>query len=532
MTVDWFHAIADRLADPVLLLSPAGIVDASNPVARRALGRGVDGTDLTARVDAPDDFRRYLTLAARSGSPLPGGLSIDGAQLRWRCDASVTIVGGRPALVLQLRPSNETVRRFMALNQQIDRLNAEVRRRQLLERERESLLESERLARAAAEEASRFKDQLLTAVSHELRTPLQAIQGWLTLIRKSPGDLERLARGLNVIERNVAAEVKLTEDLVDVSLAISGRMKLDLQPVDLELVIRQAVDSALPAAEAKGQRIQVMANVGNCVINGDHARLLQVVWNLLANATRYTPKGGRIQIVLKRINSHAEISVSDTGEGIAPEVLPYIFDRFRRADGSSTRRQGGLGLGLSIARHLVELHGGFVIVESEGLGRGSTFTVNLPLPVFRAREATIAAPEGSHADAAGALAGIHILLVEDHKDSRELLETILLDEGARVTAVDSAASAREVFRKGALDIVVSDIEMPEEDGFTFLRKLRDLERELGRAPVSAIAVSAHTIGDARLHALRAGYHTFLSKPLMPDELVATIANLCRVRGAP
>lgn len=531
MRPDWFHAVADRLADPVLLVSPAGIVGASNPAARRTLGRDLDGADLVARADAPDRFRRYLTLAARSTSPLPGAVNLDGVQPRWRCDASATALLGGRAVVLQLRTSSETGRRFLALNQQIDRLNAEVRRRQSLELEREELLERERRARAAAEEASRFKDELLAAVSHELRTPLQAIQGWLTLIRKSPNDPERLARGLEVIERNVAAEAQLTEDLVDVSLAITGRMKLDLEPVDLELVIRQAVDSALPTAEAKSQRIQVVANVGNCVVNGDAARLLQVVWNLVANATRYTPKGGRIQIVLKRVNSHAEISVSDTGEGIAVEMLPYVFDRFRRVDGSSTRRHGGLGLGLSIVRHLVELHGGFVMVDSDGLGRGSTFTVNLPLPMFQPHAAAVARSAGVDRSA-GMLVGVRALLIEDHDDSRELLAAILDDEGAQVTAVACAASAREAFRAEPPDIVISDIEMPDEDGFTLMRKLRDIERELERPPVNAIALSAHSIGDARLHALRAGYHTFLSKPVLPDELVAMVANLCRGREAP
>ncbi len=535
MSYEWFHAVADRLTDALLLLSPEGDTLALNPVARRVLDNGGDApVSLRELVQDSAALERYLALASRSDSPLPGSLRLRVGAGRWRCDASSASFADGTYLVLQLRSASEVVARFVTLNEQIDKLHAEIRRRELLEQEREVLLAGERRARAAAEDASRFKDELLASVSHELRTPLHAISGWLSLIQDNVEDRALLARGLEVIARNVAAESQLTEDLVDASLMVTGRMKLQLQGVDLEQVIRQAVDSARPAAEAKRQRIEVLASAGTCVVNGDPARLLQVVWNLLANATKHTPKGGRIQVVLRRVESHAEVSVSDTGEGIDAEVLPYVFDRFRRADGSSTRRHGGLGLGLTIVRHLVELHGGVVLAHSDGRDEGSTFIVSLPLPIFRHRRAATTLPNVDDQAAPKALAGLHVLLVEDHDDSRELLNAILRSEGAITVAVDSSAEAQRAFRERAPDIVVSDIEMPEEDGFTLMRKLRSAERELERVPVPAIAISAHTIGDARLHALRAGFQTFLPKPATPAELIATVASLCSgsMRTAP
>jgi CheY-like chemotaxis protein/two-component sensor histidine kinase len=310
-------------------------------------------------------------------------------------------------------------------------------------------------------------------------------------------------------------------------------MKLSVQQVDLEQVVRQAIESIQPTIGAKQQRLQVIADVGSCVVNGDPDRLVQVVWNLLSNATKYTPNGGRIQVVLRRINSHAEIVVSDDGEGMPKELLPYVFDRFRRADSSTTRRSGGLGLGLAIVRHLVDLHGGVVMADSEGPGAGTTFTVNLPLPAFKHHPAAAPAPsEPVQAESPGVLSGLTVLLVEDHADSREILSNILTREGAVVHAAESSLQAQQTGNGEQPDVVISDIEMPDEDGFTFIRKFREIERQLVRSSAPAIAVSAHSIGDARLHALRAGYQAVLSKPMKPAELVALVASLDQHRRGP
>lgn len=519
---EWFRAVADRLTEPLILLSPAAVVLDRNRAAIRALGPDLADEDLAARAGDPSGFRRYITLASRSASALPGAVEFDGGTSRWRCDASVVVLDRQEFVILQLRAVNDVVARCLALNQQIAKLRAEICQREHLEHERDVLLARAQEARADAEEASRFKDELLASISHELRTPLHAIAGWLALLRESPGDSELLDHGLEVIERNVGAQAQLTEDLVDASLAITGRMRLELRPVDLEHVIREAIEAVRPSLDAKQQQLEVSASAGSCIVNGDRGRLLQVVWNLLSNATKYTAKGGEIRVQLRKVESRAELAVSDTGIGIAAELLPHVFDRFSRGDGTSTRRYGGLGLGLAISRHLVELHGGVISAHSEGLGRGTTVVIQLPLPVLRAGAAV---PQASPVK----LSGVRTLLVEDHDDSRELLASILRARGATVIAVDRASLAQDEFRNQLFDVVVSDIEMPDEDGYALMRKLRELERELERPPVPAVAVSAHSLRDAQNNALSAGYQAFLPKPLRPSELVATITNLIERR---
>lgn len=534
MTPETFQEVADRVTEPMLLLAGSGSVVACNQPAHRALGVAV-GDSLPQRAEDPEQVSRFLVLASRSTQPLPGALRLrdDGGE-RWRCDACLVgeAEAAGPLVFVHLRSGSRAATRFAALNRQIEQLHEEIRRRQALEVEREALLAGERQARREAQEANRLKDEFLAAVSHELRTPLNAITGWLSLLRESPSP-DLFQRALDVFDRNVAAQVQLTEDLVDVSRVITGRMRLDLQPIDLATVVRQAIDSALPAAESKNLRLELIADPGGCTINADPDRILQVVWNLLSNATRFTPKGGKIQVVLRRVNSHVEIVVSDTGLGIPAEVLPYVFDRFRQADGSTTRRHGGLGLGLAIVRHLVELHGGVVMAHSDGPGKGATFTVNLPMPIFERQPAVPPGGEAQEAlrrsDAASSsdcLSGCRVLLVEDHDDSRDLLERILCASGADVYPVASAEGALAAWETREFDAVISDIEMPGEDGFTLMRKLRDRERQRGVRPTPGIAVTAHSIGDARIHALRAGYHTFLVKPIHPPELVALVESLC------
>ncbi|MFO7561055.1 MAG: hybrid sensor histidine kinase/response regulator [Enhygromyxa sp.] len=516
-----FLAVAECLPQPLLLLSPAALVLAHNQAAARALGPDLEGEELSARVRDPGGFCGYIALASRSTATLPGALELLGSKQCWRCDASVAALDGEPLVVLQLRSANEAVGRFLALNEQISRLWAEVRRRELLEREREQLLIREREARAAAEEATRFKDELLASISHELRTPLHAISGWVALLRENPEDPELLAHTLEIIERNVNAQSRLTDDLVDTSLAITGRLRIEPRPIDLERVVHEAIESIAPAIEAKQHRVEFVVESSSCVVKGDRGRLLQVVWNLLSNASKYTPQAGEICIRLRRVGSYAELTVTDSGIGITAELLPYVFDRFYRGDGTSTRRHGGLGLGLAIVRHLVELHGGSVEAHSDGAGRGTKMAVKLPVPALRSQAGV---PEHDQ-DRRLALAGVRALLIEDHEDSRELLASILRARGATVTAVDRSSVAQLEFRSQSFDLVVSDIEMPEEDGFALMRKLRELERELEREPVSALAVSAHSRGDVQTDAIHAGYQAFLAKPLRPAELVATVSSL-------
>jgi signal transduction histidine kinase len=517
VTLEWFLAVAERLTGPLLLLSPVAVVLACNRAAQRAIGAELDHDDLAARADDPEGFRRYIALASGSSSALPGAFQFRGGA-RWRCDASVIIVDGERLVVLQLRSASE-------LDEQISRLQAEIRRREVLECERQLLLDRERDARADAERANRFKDELLGSISHELRTPLHAITGWIAVLRESPEDRELFGHAIEIIERNLSAQLQLVEDLVDASLAINGRLQIERHPVDLEQVIRDTVEVVRVAVDAKQQHLEVIASPGRSILDGDRNRLLQVVWNLLSNAIKYTPKGGAIRVELRRARSQVELAVSDTGMGIAPELLPHVFDRFRRGDGTTTRHHGGLGLGLAIVRHIVELHGGEVMAHSDGLGRGATITVNLPVPVLRSSSESRPVSGDGHAP----LSGVRTLLVEDHDDSRELLASILRTRGATVIAVDRSAAAQDEFRNSSFDIVVSDIEMPEEDGFALMRKLRALERELERSPIPAVAVSAHSLGDARLRASNAGYQAFLAKPLRPAELVATISNLVEQR---
>lgn len=537
--VESFRELADHLTRPLLLMEPSGRVVAENAEARRFLGADLVGEDLTERVSQPERLRHYLSLCSGSGDRLPGSLRLRGSPEDevLRCDCSVlpTTLPGPPLLLFQLRRRPEAAERFVVLNDQIERLHREIRRREEAERERESLLEQERAARADAEEASRLKDEFLATVSHELRTPLNAIKGWVHLLRSRPPDTELLARGLGIIEKNVDLQTQLVEDLLDVSRIITGRIRLLVQPVDLADVVRDSVEAVRPAAEAKGIRLQVVTESSGCTIHGDKDRLVQVIWNLLSNSVKFTPKGGRIQVLLRRVNSHVEIVVSDTGEGISADVLPYVFDRFRQADASTTRRHGGLGLGLAIVRHLVELHGGLVLAESPGAGRGATFTVSLPVPLFERPGAVLAGAQGPEVQTVTAgvraeapevsLAGLRVLLVEDHEDSRQLLRTILEEAGAAVTAVAGAAEALEAFESERPDAMVSDIEMPGEDGYTLVRKVRDLEKREETPRTPAVAVTAYASGEHRLRALRAGFQSFVPKPVHPTELLTVVASI-------
>jgi signal transduction histidine kinase/ActR/RegA family two-component response regulator len=402
------------------------------------------------------------------------------------------------------------------------------RRRGELERrdaalERDRLLDAERAARADAERASRVKDEFVAMVSHELRTPLNAILGWTQLMVKSDAGPDVIRRGLDVITRNTRLQAQLISDLLDISRIVSGKLRLDIAQVDVAAVVSDAIDTVQRDADDKRIAIRRdMANVG--VIAGDAARIQQIIWNLLSNAIKFTPEEGQITVRLRKIGLDAEIAVADTGVGIRPEFLPQIFDRFRQADQSITRRVGGLGLGLSIVKHLLELHGGSITAESGGMGRGATFTIVLPAS---AAAGTMGMSSDAGANepmpAPDSLNRLRILVVEDEPDTCEFLERFLTGYGARVVIARSAADALSRLSSETVDIVISDIGLPGMDGYDLIQRIRKLPAHAGGA-TPAIALTAYARAEDRMRAFRAGYQAHLAKPIEGAELVATISS--------
>jgi PAS domain S-box-containing protein len=405
---------------------------------------------------------------------------------------------------------------------------SDITERKRVEEERERLLRE-------AQEANRLKDEFLATVSHELRTPLTAILGWAHLLRGGQLEGEGAARALETIERNARAQAQLIDDLLDVSRIVTGKLRLDVVPVDPPSFIDPAVEAVRPAAEAKGVRLQKLIDTGVGTVMGDPARLQQVVWNLLSNAVKFTPRGGRVQVRLERVNSNVEIAVSDTGAGIDPEFLPHVFERFRQADQRTTRQHGGLGLGLAIVRHLVELHGGAVHANSAGEGTGATFTVTLPVASVHRREDAQGRVHPAARDTLPAhecperLDGLRVLVVDDEPDARELLSVGLGQCGAEVTTASSAQEALEAVAGAKFDILISDIGMPGEDGYELIRRVRALPAGAGgRTP--AVALTAYARTEDRLRAMRAGFEMHVSKPVELTELVVVLANLARRGG--
>ena len=392
-------------------------------------------------------------------------------------------------------------------------------------------LAREQEARNAAEIANRAKDEFLATLSHELRSPLGAILTWVTLMRAGRLDPARTGRALEAIERNTRLQVKLVEDLLDVSRIVTGKMNLDVRLVDLATVIDAALDTVRPAAEAKLVRLDTLLDRRIGPILGDADRLQQVLWNLLANAIKFTPREGGIEIRLDALESQARISVRDTGRGIDRDLLPHVFERFRQADTSITRSDAGLGLGLAIVRHLVELHGGTVQAESPGQGEGATFTILLPLPAIRTVEDE--GPRGTHHEMARLdlpmLRDVRVLVVDDERDARDAVVAILEHAGATVASVTSVREALAQMESSAPDVLVSDIAMPGEDGYELIRRIRDRAPELGPR-VPTLALTAHAGVNDQKRVLAAGFHAYLAKPIEPGELVSMIASLAGRSG--
>jgi CheY-like chemotaxis protein/nitrogen-specific signal transduction histidine kinase len=432
------------------------------------------------------------------------------------------------------------------------------------EHEREQLLALEQAARAEAETANRLKDEFLATVSHELRTPLMAILGWTSLLRMGKLEDDTVATALETVERNANSQAQLINDLLDVSRIANGQLRLNVQPIELAQIIEDSVDAVRPAADAGGIQLEVSLDAQVGRISGDADRLQQVVWNLLTNAVKFTPAGGRVQVRLERGDTQVHIMVRDSGKGIDPQFLPAVFDRFRQADSSSTRRYGGLGLGLSIVRQLVALHGGSVEAQSEGEGKGSTFMVRLPLIGTRSAmdgtgvnagserdgvapqslASTAAARDGAALNetaldetapdsvlqsVAVRLDDIRILVVEDEPDTRDVLRTILQQCGSQVKTAESAAEAIRVLTQWKPDVLISDIGMPAEDGYALIARIRALSADDG-GRIPAIALTAFAKEDDRSRALKAGFQVHVAKPVEPQELASVVAGLAARRG--
>lgn len=396
--------------------------------------------------------------------------------------------------------------------------------------EREKALEAERSARAESERVSRMKDDFVATLSHELRTPLNAILGWSQLLKRHSDLSTEVGNGVEVIERNARAQAQMIEDLLDMSRVISGKLRLDLQDTHLPSIVHSAYDTVKLTAEAKGVRIEMMIDpLINVRTTGDPHRLQQVCWNLLSNAVKFTPRGGKVQVFLERINSHIELSISDTGQGIEPDFLPYVFDRFRQAESSTSRKYGGLGLGLSIVRSLVELHGGTVRAYSRGTDLGSLFTISLPVRAIRTPEAPsekgkptverTPTPDNFN------LSGLRILEVDDEEDARSLLHHLLVELQVDVTTCVSADEALQVLQDQQFDLIISDVGMPGKDGYEFMRAWRIREGELKRTKTPAVALTAYARSEDRRKVLMAGFQAHIAKPVDRDELLAIVASL-------
>jgi signal transduction histidine kinase/DNA-binding response OmpR family regulator len=418
----------------------------------------------------------------------------------------------------------KNARLYADLRRHAAALEQEIAERKRAESERAEMLARAQAARAEAEEANRLKDEFLATVSHELRAPLNAMLGWATLVQGESLDDASKKRAMETVERNARTQKKLIDDLLDVSSIIAGNFSLDLEPTDLPSVIKSVIESVRPAAEAKGVSLRTDLDPIAEKFRLDRDRFQQVIWNLVQNAVKFTPKGGAVKVFLKRLGRQAEIEVIDTGVGIAPEFLPFVFDRFRQADGSITREHGGLGLGLTIVRSLLEMHGGTVEVESPGLGQGSTFRVTLPLPppdilAYRAPR-TAPASRVAMLDSAPMLTGLRALVVDDEADSRELTATALSMKGAEVRTAGGVTEAMNVMATWRPEIVISDVAMPDGGGYELIRRMRN---EGTNTP--AIAITAYARDEDRIRALAAGFQMHLPKPVDLYELVVSIANL-------
>jgi signal transduction histidine kinase len=496
----------------------------------------------TSAVAVPVEFierpaRRAMWLVVGTGLLLLMVSCVGALVLSWRISRGISLAAAAAgALAKGERPSvtPSSIREVAELGEAIQHSSRLLAQRG---RERDEHLARAEAARAEAEEANRLKDEFLATLSHELRTPLTAILGWAKLLREGQLDARGTERAVEVIERNAQTQARLVEDLLDTSRVITGKLRLEMQPVELTAIVENVFDSVRPAAEAKGVELDLQLEGKVPRVFGDQNRLQQVVWNLLSNAVKFTPKGGRVVVGLKAFDSQVELFVRDTGVGISADFLPYVFDRFRQADGSTTRRHGGLGLGLAIVRHLVELHGGTVSADSAGEGKGTAFAVRLPLDGARAANGEARA-QGVSARVEDApvsdvgpqpLRGVRVLVVDDEPDTREMISAALVYCEAEVRACGSAAEAFGEVIAWEPDVIISDIGMPYEDGYDFIRMVREWEGDSGRR-IPAAALTALARAEDRARALASGYQVYISKPVEPSELIATVSRLLSLKN--
>ncbi|WP_437513826.1 hybrid sensor histidine kinase/response regulator [Sorangium sp. So ce1099] len=519
-----YRVIISALEEGITLQDERGIIRTTNASAERILGLSA------AQIIGSTMLDPSCRVVREDGSPFPVDMYPLGVALRTGEPQSGVLLGiERPdGSVLWLSVNAQPLRRADGSIAGVVSSFFDITARKRAEEERQRLLAAAQEARREAETASQLKDEFLATMSHELRTPLTAVLGWARMLRTGKLTENRREKALETVERNAQAQAQLVDDLLDISRIMAGKLRLDVQPIELVAVIDAALEVVRPAADAKGVRLEPVLDPGVGAVTGDAGRLQQVVWNLLSNAVKFTSRGGLVRIRLERADASAEIIVSDTGQGIDAAFLPYVFEQFRQAESGTTRKHGGLGLGLTIVKSLVEMHGGTAQALSDGEGRGATFIIRLPLAVKpddadgRRRPALGVSPLDT--DRPPELNGLNVLVVDDEDDTRELLVTMLEQCGARVTAVASTTEALLALKALRPDVLVSDIAMPGEDGYTLIRKVRALPAKSGgRTP--AVALTAYARTEDRTRALRAGFNTHVPKPIEQAELLAVLANI-------
>jgi PAS domain S-box-containing protein len=523
-----FRLLVEGVSDyAIFMLDPNGRVATWNVGAERI--KGYTATEITGQhfsVFYPAEAKESgwpeheLQEAAQKGSFVDTGWRVRKDGTTFWANVSITALrdqGGRLIGYAKLTRDLTETKRVEAI--------------ELANQQREEMLDAERSARMVAQRATRLKDEFLATLSHELRTPLSAILGWTQILLRGelPSGPDAQKRAIEVIDRNARAQVQLIDDLLDLSRIMTGKIRLDLQQVSFVSVVEAAVDSAMPSAKAKNIRLRAILGASQDIVSADSARLQQVVWNLLTNAIKFTPKGGQIQVLMQRVNSHVELSVSDSGIGIPASYLPQVFDRLSQQDSSTTRSYGGLGLGLAICKQLVELHGGMIRAASEGEGMGATFFVQLPVSIFQREDPRsprvhpTAETESGEILSLPRLDGVHVFTVDDELDARELLRTLLESRGAQVTSFGSAQDALAALKTTRPSVLVCDIGMPNMDGYQLIRTLRAGELRGERLP--ALALTAFARAEDRKRSLVAGYQAHLAKPFDVGEFILVIANL-------
>ena len=524
----WLKTVMSSIGDAVITTDLEGRVTLINPVAQEMVGwteADAEGRPLTEVFLIINEQTRRPNaspvLGVLQGDPSAG--LVNYALLVAR-GGRETPVDGNAAPIKDER--GNVIGVVLTFRDVADRKRMEKAREQLLKYEQEARRESD-VARRRAEEAGRSKDEFLATVSHELRTPLNHIMGWISMLRSGKLQSDKMQKAFSTIERNVRAQGRLIDDLLDVSRIISGKLLIEPRQIEIAKVAEAAAESIGPAAAEKGVNFKTTLDPESGLLSGDPDRLQQAIWNLLSNAVKFTPKGGHVELRLARVNSQIEITVSDDGQGISPNFLPHVFDRFRQQDSTTARQHGGLGLGLAIVRHLVELHGGSVRVESGGEGRGATFTITLPAEAPQAtpsEESLNSSTIGESHAALPSLNSVRVLLVDDLAEARELITFALVNRGAEVRTAASAAEGISALGEWLPDVILSDLAMPGEDGYSFIRKVRRLSEESG-GRIPAATLTAYAGSKEYLKSLEAGYQAHITKPVEWDELIIVVASL-------